>query len=699
MGRMTQAFHGTRVVAGVTRAGDLPLMSSSLARPRPATETSPAFMLRLAGLLGVVVGGGCPSADSGRDPAGPAVAPGCPVRTLGPPSSTAERGVLVVLAGEGSAGFVDGVAPRFDGVGGLAFAADRLIVTDIFNATVRAVDPATAQSETLWGSPLQEGAVDGVCSDVRCNGPRGVAVDPADAGILWFGDGPCLRRGRLAQGDVVTIAGDCQTPGFVDGTLADARFGFLLHDVEAAMGGRVFLADRVNDSIRAVDVENGTVTTLASGLDGPGALALDEPAGHLYVADTFACVIRRIDLTSQESLIVAGQPGTCGAVDGSALQARLDTPQGLAIVGDRLLVGGFSGDVRSVDLFSGAVATVASVPAGFFAPFVTRGERVFAATNDGAIVSIAVDGNVAFVAGPREPFGFVDGDGVDARFALPVSVVGLPGGREVLVSDAANHALRVVAIETGVTTTLLGGPARAGHVDGNFDEARLDYPAGLALTADGTTLWVADNGDGSVVRVDLAARTVTTVARIRDAWDVALDEAAGALWVVASGPGELVRVGTADGVVEVLTAALAYPVGVAVADDAVWVAENEGHVLSRVDAAGTISVALGVRGFEGVVAGDADVALLSGPSGVFAVDDERGPALYVAETGGQVVRRVDRRDLSSRIVVGQTTTSGALPAGSRVSLADGTLLNPLDVVAVAGDLVVVGDATVVVARP
>jgi hypothetical protein len=622
----------------------------------------------------------------------------CAARALGPASSMEERGVLVVLAGDGGAGFVDGASPRFDGIGGLAFVENMVLVTDIFNATLRALDRTTRLTTTLLGEPLQAGAIDGDCAEVRFYGPRGIVADPNDADVAWLGDGPCVRRVDIREGRVTTVAGDCESPGFVDGAPRDARFGFLLHDLEIGHDRRIYVADRANDVVRVVDLDSGTVSTLASGFAGPGALVLNEADATLYVADTFACAVRAVDIVTGESEVVVGRPGACGAVDGDAATARLDTPQGLAFLDNELVIAGFSGDVRVASVGSGHVRTVAHVPAGFFAPFAVDDGVVWAATNDDALITMTLDGEVGFVAGPRNPVGFVDGAGVDARFALPVSAVVLPGASQVLVSDAGNHALRTVDVASGATTTLLGGPGRAGHVDGTFDEARLDYPAGLALADDGQTLWVADNGAGAITRVDLSRRTVTTVARIDDAWDIALDETAGALWVVASAPGLLVRVDLDTGDDVVVADGLAYPVGVAVVDGAVWVAENEDHVLTRVTDDGAVQVVLGTRGFSGVVTGDADVALMFSPSGLTTVDDAAGPAVYVAETGGQVIRRIDRRDFSSRIVVGQPTSSGALPAGASVALADATILNPLDVVVVGDDLVIVGDTTVVLAR-
>jgi DNA-binding beta-propeller fold protein YncE len=611
--------------------------------------------------------------------------------------------VLVVVAGEGGAGFVDGDAGRLNGAGGLAvYGDDALLVTDIFNSTLRTVRVADGTFHTLAGEPLVVGAVDGACSTARFNGPRGVARDPRDGDVYWFGDGPCLRRFDRRSGAVVRVAGDCTSPGDVDGSLDDARFGFLFHDVEVASDGRVYVADRANDLVRVVDVEAGAVTTLATGFDGPGALALEEDTGLLYVADTFRCVVTAVDTSNGSTVVVGGQPGRCGALDGVADRATLDAPQALALFDGRLVVGGFSGALRSLDPASGTISTVANVPAGFFAPFLVDGETLYAVDTEGAVLALDVDGEVRHVGGPRAAVGYVDGAGVEARFALPATVVALPrggaGAREVLVTDAFNDALRIVDVDTGTTRTLLGGPGR-GDGDGSFDVAGVPFPTGVAVDAAGTTLWVASSGAGAIKRLDLGTRTVTTVAAVDDPWELALDESAGALWVVASGPGTLSRLDLATGVLDVVATGLAYPTGVVVAEGAIYVAENADHVLSRVDVDGTITVALGVRGFAGRVAGDPAVALLDGPSSLHSVVEGGVAVLYVAETGGQLVRRVVLGDRSSRIVVGSPTSSGALPAGARVGLAEATLLNPLDVVTVDDDMVIVGDTTVVVARP
>ncbi|MFB6873595.1 NHL domain-containing thioredoxin family protein [Streptomyces sp. NPDC056323] len=163
--------------------------------------------------------------------------------------------------------------------------------------------------------------------------------------------------------------------------------------------------------------------------------------------------------------------------------------------------------------------------------------------------------------------GFLDGGPDEARFSEPQGLAVLPDGR-IAVADTVNHAIRALDLATGETTTLAGtgrqwwqgsptsGPAREvdlsspwdvawfadrlwiamagvhqlwtydpetrtvqvaagttneGLVDGPADEAWFAQPSGLAASADGERLWVADSetsalryverdGDGFAVR-------------------------------------------------------------------------------------------------------------------------------------------------------------------------------------------------------
>jgi|GEM_PF-1370672 len=641
--------------------------------------------------------GGCSCGPVVDDPP---VGPVCLPVEHGPTPSTAERGVLRVLAGEGGAGYVDGAAPRTNGVGGLARLDDgRLILSDVFNGTLRQFDPRSGRMATVTGFPLDLGATDGGCGEARLNGPRGLAADPRNDALIWFGDGPCLRRANLATGDVATVAGECSSPGEIDGDAAASRFGFLFHDVEVAADGRVFIADRGNNVIRVFDEGSGTTTTLARGFDGPGAMFLDGTS--LYVADTFHHSISVVDIDSGAVIHVGGQPGVAGSDDGTFDAGTLDSPQALTLVGETLVVAGFDGHVRGVDVRSGAISTIARLPVGFFAPFLTDGDDVVGVDLDGAMVRIRLDGTVTRVFGPVGADGYQDGEGPDARFSLPACVVGTPDGDAVFVSDSFNAAIRRVELSSGLTTTVLGGPDVAGNVDGPAATARLEFPSGLALSADGSTLFIVDTGNSALRSLDLGTSTVSTIGSgLNDPWEVAVDEVRGVAFIVESAGARVVAVNLDDSTVSAVIADLVLPVGLALVDGRLFVADNEDHVIREIDVdGGTSTVVLGSPGFQGSADGSADVALLNFPAGLGGRIEAGVPVLYVAETGGQTIRRVDLVTFESRFVVGDPFLSGSLPAGSTVALAGAPILNPNDVTVVGDDIVIVGDTTVVLARP
>ena len=78
------------------------------------------------------------------------------------------------------------------------------------------------------------------------------------------------------------------------------------------------------------------------------------------------------------------------------------------------------------------------------------------------------------------------------------------------VSDTNHHRIVVSDFEGRVQEVI--GDGQAGLVDGGFGEARFRQPQGLALSADGRVLYVADTENHAVRAVDFEAETVVTVA-------------------------------------------------------------------------------------------------------------------------------------------------------------------------------------------
>ena len=147
-----------------------------------------------------------------------------------------------------------------------------LYVADSGNHRIRVI--ASGQVSTLAGDGTA-GLLDGPAPGARFNGPVGLAQS-AD-GTLYVADSGnhCIRV--ISGGKVTTVAGD-GTAGYLDGPAAGARF-----NAPAALaleGGDIYVADTGNHRIRVIS--GGQVSTLAG--DGTAGY-LDGPAGQARFRD------------------------------------------------------------------------------------------------------------------------------------------------------------------------------------------------------------------------------------------------------------------------------------------------------------------------------------------------------------------------------------------------------------------------------
>lgn len=634
-----------------------------------------------------------------------------PVETpadAGPPVEDEPQGELFVVAGETTSGFSDGAgrAARFAGITCMELSADgsTLYLSDTFNGTVRALDVESAQVSTLAGAAQQLSTSDGTGDEARFAGPRGLGLSP-DGSTLFVADGPTIRRVDLASGSVALAVGLPSEDGYVDGSALEARLGYLMHDLAvSADGATVFIADRSNDTIRAMDVASEAVSTLAgggapgadgvateAGFDGPGGLALDD--GVLYVADTFSHTLRALALDDASVSTVAGRRGASGTSDGPLETATLSGPQGLAVLEGALYATGFDGLLRRVDLAEDEISTPVGAagdaraldgPAasarlgGAFAPPVAdraRGRLYYADLDAGSVRVIDVgDGSVATLAGPVAPVGFVDGSLEEARFSRLFGVAASRDGERVYLADTDNGAVRLVERGGDRVSTLATG--------------ELTAPVSLALDEAGDRLFISDAGAGRVFVLPLQGGELSplTEAAFNVPWGLAYD-GAGALYVADYGAHLVHRVDVGTGEVELLAgsgapgsadgtgpeASFRGPLGLAYDEEGARLAvtDFEGHTVRLIDvdngAVLTLSGQGGEAGFR-----DGDDARFDGPSGVSV----SGGAIYVADALNHVVRRVDLATGETSTALGNPNRPGAPGFGLRVPQAEATLLEP-----------------------
>ena len=206
--------------------------------------------------------------------------------------------------------------------------------------------------------------------------------------------------------------------------------------------------------------------------------------------------------------------------------------------------------------------------------------------------------------------GFEDGDA--AAFRYPQGLVF--GGDVLYVADAGNHAVRAIALASGVTRTVAGTGAQLRTMRDRAAGA-LSSPWDLAL--DGDTLHVAMAGIHQLWTVD--RRDGTASHR------------------TGSGAEELHDGSHAD-------AALAQTMGIALARDALLAADAESSAVREVDlgASGGVRTVVGTGLFDfGDVDGVGDIVRLQHPQGIAVAPDGR---VHVCDSYNDSLRWLDRTD-------------------------------------------------------
>ena len=189
----------------------------------------------------------------------------------------------------------------------------RLVIADIGAHRVFRLDPGTGVLEILAGTGLIGDSPDGTpATAADLDRPAGVVVD-VDGTIYFSERGNHRVRFIDGAGAVQTLAGT-GTPGFAgDGSAV----GGSQLDTPGGLGlaaGILYVADSGNDRVRAIDLDAGTITTLAGnglagfGGDGGPAVAASlnfpedvaaTPDGRrVFIADTRNHRVRHVPLDS-----------------------------------------------------------------------------------------------------------------------------------------------------------------------------------------------------------------------------------------------------------------------------------------------------------------------------------------------------------------------------------------------------------------
>ena len=257
-------------------------------------------------------------------------------------------------------------------------------------------------------------------------------------------------------------------------------------DVVTGSNGTLYIAETDGGRVLAV-APDGSLdvlldrarcnVTAAACVRRPYAIAYDE-SGALLIADTAQHTLLRYALASNALTTVAGNGRRESAPDGVlARDASLHIPSALAFGDGRVYIAEAGGHRIRVIGADGVLNTIAGT----------------------GVPGFSGDGGVGTAAQLTRPGGL----------AL--------AGSTLYVADTWNHRVRAVDLGTGVIRSVAGtGLALFTGDGGPAADASLNAPTGLAVSSDGTTLFVSDALNHRVRMIDLTSGIITTFAGTGD---------------------------------------------------------------------------------------------------------------------------------------------------------------------------------------
>ncbi len=339
-------------------------------------------------------------------------------------------------------------------------------------------------------------------------------------------------------------------------------------------------AHAIEKLVEELEAEHGAKGTLRRG-DGPYVApepvathlrfpgkALLLPDGGFLVSDTTRHRLVELDADGETVRRHFGT-GERGLSDGGPDEARFSEPQGLAVLPDgRIAVADtVNHAIRALDLTTGVTSTLAGTGRQWWQGTPTSGpprevdlsspwdlawfgDRLWIAMA-GVHQLWAYDpkGATVRVAAGTTNEGLVDGPAAEAWFAQPSGLAVSADGERLWVADSETSALRWVDRDEHVHTAVGTGLFDFGHRDGAADQALLQHPIGVTALPDGSVA-ISDTYNHALRRYDPASGEVTTLATdVREPSDAVLVD--GDLVVVESARHRLTRLRLPEEAVQV----------------------------------------------------------------------------------------------------------------------------------------------------
>ena len=391
-------------------------------------------------------------------------------------------------------------------------------IADTSNQRIRKVTASTGRISTIAGNGTAGYSGDGSsATSAKINNPNAVCLDTN--GNIYIADtgNHCIRK--ITNGVISTVAGNGNLGFSGDGGYALSATLAFPTGITADAFGNLYITD-ASQRVRKV-AANGIITTVAGTNLNDGSLAgnatLNVPAqvaqdatGNFYIADCANHRIRKMDTNGIISTFAGNGFPLYTGDGGPATNAGMYFPNGIALdAAGNVFISDQSRRIRKVDT-NGVITTVAGKGTGIFSgdggsatnagfnpiAFVVNkiGEIFIADGFNNRVRKVDTNGIITTVAGNGSFSSSYTGEGGPATNAAISSPY-------CLAVDAAGNlfigcvpASRILKVDTnGIIRSVAGNGSYGDSGDGGpATSAQLNYPMGLTLAPDGSTLYIAD---------------------------------------------------------------------------------------------------------------------------------------------------------------------------------------------------------------
>jgi len=217
-------------------------------------------------------------------------------------------------------------------------------------------------------------------------------------------------------------------------------------------------------------------------------------------------------------------------------------------------------------------------------------------------------GAMLLLAGMPGGIGTSDGTDSVARFNSPRGIAVY--GDTLYIADQNNHSIRKIDIPAKTVTTIAGYSGVPGLDDGVGSAARFNAPEGIET--DGAFLYISDTKNSAIRKIDMGTGSVVTLA------------------------GKRGQKGSKDGAGS--DSLFSGPTAIALLGEFLYVTDTDNHTIRRVhkDTGDTVTVA-GTPNKKGSQDGIGGDALFNFPLGIARA----GASIYISDTFNHTIRRLD----------------------------------------------------------